>query len=81
MTQVHCLQLDNLHSQVSVANETVRESGNDNLPRRKVSCTFRSYFTVTGINTHRCHLYKPTCCIVLLNKTEFGKTVKVLVNL
>ena len=41
MTQVQCLQLDDLHSQVSVANERTRESGNDNLRRIDVSCTFR----------------------------------------
>ena len=41
MTKVHCLQFDDLHSQVSVANESTRESGDGNLRRGKVSCTFR----------------------------------------
>lgn len=46
MTQVHCLQLEDLHSQISVANESTQDSGNDDLRRIKVS----SYFTVNETN-------------------------------
>ena len=41
MTQVHSLQLEDINSQVSPANENPRESGNDDLRRRKLLCTFR----------------------------------------
>lgn len=41
MTQVHSLQLEDMHSQVSLANENTRESGNGDLRSRELSCTFR----------------------------------------
>ena len=41
MTQVPSLRLEYLRSQVSPANENTRESGNDNIRRKVVSCMFR----------------------------------------
>ena len=41
MTQVHGLQLEDMHSADSLTNGNTRESENDNLRRREVSCTIR----------------------------------------
>ena len=41
MTQVHSLWLEDMHPEVSVTNANSRELGNDHLPRREVSDTFR----------------------------------------
>ena len=41
MTQVHSLRLEDMHSEVSLTNANSRELGNDHLPRREVSGTFR----------------------------------------
>ena len=41
MTQVHSLQLEDMHSQVFPANENTRQPGYDDFRRREVSCTFR----------------------------------------
>lgn len=41
MTQVHSLELEDMQSEVSLTNANTRESENNSLRRREVSCTIR----------------------------------------